>query len=72
MKKFLWFSKSIVNLKLEPETWMFWVLGEKELEVRAMEGLSRNVSRRKQLKDDSSAFEVLPILKSEVQDAREL
>jgi hypothetical protein len=51
---------------------MFWVLGEKELEVRAMEGLSRNVSRRKQLKDDSSAFEVLPILKSEVQDAREL
>jgi len=72
VKMVLWFEKSIVNLKLEPETWMFWVLGEKELEVRAMEGLSRNVSRRKQLKDDSSAFEVLPILKSEVQDAREL
>lgn len=68
----LWFEKSIVNLKLEPETWMFWVPGEKELEVRAMEGLSRNVSRRKQVEGDSDTFKVLPILKSEVQDAREL
>lgn len=51
---------------------MFWVPGEKELEVRAMEGLSRNVSRRKQIKDDSDTFKVLPIFKSEVQDAREL
>ena len=72
MKMVLWFEKSIVNLKLEPETWMFWVPGEKELEVRAMEGLSRNVSRRKQVEGDSDTFKVLPILKSEVQDAREL
>lgn len=72
MKKFLWFSNSIVESKVGHETWMFCAPGEKELEVRAMEGLSRNVSRRKQVKDDSDALRVLPILKSEVQDAREL